>query len=264
MILDNVNDLQVRPATSAMMRVAQKRKVSRSSSHDIRASRQAFRVEDVISVISDNVNDLRGRPATSAMKRIERKNQFSPSSSHDVRASRQAFRVEDHSTVVIAEDYKDIPSTVICETTNDLQGYLSTSAMKRIEQKHQPSSAFNHLRASRQAFRIEDMISVISDKVKDLEDRMSTSATQQIDEKHQSSPTFNHGLNLSRQAFRDQDCSAFPSKEQPPMSKQLPVVQTGITKGLAAWAPNVDTKYDTMPLIGLGIGAVVSAMISSR
>merc|ERR1712166_955814 len=76
--------------------------------------------------------------------------------------------------------------TVICETTNDLQGYLSTSAMKRIEQKHQPSSAFNHLRASRQAFRIEDMVSVISDKVKDLEDRMSTSATQQIDEKNQS------------------------------------------------------------------------------
>ena len=252
MILDNVNDLQVRPATSAMMRVAQKRNVSRSSSHDVRASRQAFRVEDVISVISDNVNDLQSRPATSAMKRIERKNQFSPSSSHDVRASRQAFRVEDHSTVVIAEDYKDIPSTVICETTNDLQGYLSTSAMKRIEQKHQPSSAFNHLRASRQAFRIEDMISVISDKVKDLEDRMSTSATQQIDEKNQS--------------------PGFPSKEQPPMSKQLsldmwaPKGSAPMRKQLSldAWAPNVDTKYDTMPLIGLGIGAVVSAMISSR
>ena len=252
MVLDNVNDLRGRPATSAMMRVAQKRNVSRSSSHDVRASRQAFRVEDVISVISDNVNDLRGRPATSAMKRIERKNQFSPSSSHDVRASRQAFRVEDYSMVVIAEDYKDIPSTVICETTNDLQGYLSTSAMKRIEQKHQPSSAFNHLRASRQAFRIEDMISVISDKVKDLEDRMSTSATQQIDEKNQS--------------------PGFPSKEQPPMSKQLsldmwaPKGSAPMRKQLSldAWAPNVDTKYDMMPLIGLGIGAVVSAMISSR
>ena len=203
-------------------------------------------------MVLDNVNDLRGRPATSAMMRVAQKRNVSRSSSHDVRASRQAFRVEDHSTVVIAEDYKDIPSTVICETTNDLQGYLSTSAMKRIEQKHQPSSAFNHLRASRQAFRIEDMISVISDKVKDLEDRMSTSATQQIDEKNQS--------------------PGFPIKEQPPMSKQLsldmwaPKGSAPMRKQLSldAWAPNVDTKYDMMPLIGLGIGAVVSAMISSR
>ena len=203
-------------------------------------------------MVLDNVNDLRGRPATSAMMRVAQKRNVSRSSSHDVRASRQAFRVEDYSMVVIAEDYKDIPSTVICETTNDLQGYLSTSAMKRIEQKHQPSSAFNHLRASRQAFRIEDMISVISDKVKDLEDRMSTSATQQIDEKNQS--------------------PGFPSKEQPPMSKQLsldmwaPKGSAPMRKQLSldAWAPNVDTKYDMMPLIGLGIGAVVSAMISSR